>query len=125
MSRNSRDRNRWPLRIRGSFGLLLAVGLASMPSAAEPIEASPAREMRVAQAEPETPQPDEQRPLEPRYQPREPLEEPWYNTDYLMGMTRGVANSSIVPAGRVPLYVLTIPLDIVFLPFSLIAGFFG
>jgi hypothetical protein len=62
--------------------------------------------------------------IEPRYQPREPVEEPWYNSDYLFGMTRAVTNSTIHPGAQVPLLVLTIPLDIVFLPFSAIGGFF-
>jgi hypothetical protein len=62
--------------------------------------------------------------LEPRYQPREPLPEPFYNNSYLFGMTRGVTNSTIHPAAQMPLLILTIPLDIVFLPFAAIAGFF-
>jgi hypothetical protein len=62
--------------------------------------------------------------IEPRYQPREPIPEPWYNSDYLFGMTRGVTNSTIHPGAQVPLLVLTIPLDIVFLPFAAIGGFF-
>jgi hypothetical protein len=62
--------------------------------------------------------------LEPRYQPREPVPEPFYNNSYLFGMTRGVTGSTIHPAAQVPLLVLTIPLDIVFLPFGAIAGFF-
>ncbi len=62
--------------------------------------------------------------LEPRYQPREPVPEPFYNGDYLFAMSRGVANSTIHPAGKLPLLVLTIPFDIVFLPFAAIAGFF-
>jgi hypothetical protein len=67
----------------------------------------------------------EGRGLEPTYEPREPEEESWYNSDYLFGMTRGVANSTIAPAGKVPLFVLTVPLDIVFLPFAAIGGLFG
>jgi hypothetical protein len=69
---------------------------------------------------------EEERPgrIEPRYQPREPEPKPWYNSDYLFGMTRGVTNSTIHPAAQVPLLVLTIPLDIVFLPFAAIGGFF-
>lgn len=65
------------------------------------------------------------RPLEPRYQPREPQPKPWYNSDYLFGMTRGVTGSTIHPGAQVPLLVLTIPLDIVFLPFAAIGGLFG
>jgi hypothetical protein len=71
-----------------------------------------------------TPPEDEGPKIEPRYQPREPEPEPFYNTDYLFGMTRGVTNSTIHPAAQVPLLVLTIPLDIVFLPFAAIGGFF-
>ena len=67
----------------------------------------------------------ESRGLEPTFEPREPEKEPWYNSDYLFGMTRGVANSTIAPAGKAPLFVLTVPLDIVILPFALIGGFFG
>jgi hypothetical protein len=69
---------------------------------------------------------EEDRPgqIEPRYQPREPLEEPFYDTTYLFGMTRGVSNSTIHPGAQIPLLVLTVPLDIVFLPFAAIGGFF-
>lgn len=63
--------------------------------------------------------------LESRYQPREPEKKCWYNSDYIFGMTRGVTGSTIAPAGQVPLLVLTVPLDIVFLPFALIGGLFG
>ena len=58
-------------------------------------------------------------------QPREPVPEPWYNATYIFGMTRGVANSTMAPAGKAPLFVLTVPLDLVFLPFTLIGGLFG
>lgn len=74
------------------------------------------------------PAPAEERPaegqIEPTFQPREPVPEPWYDTSYLFGMTRGVADSTIHPAGKVPLFVLTVPLDIVFLPFAAVGGFF-
>jgi hypothetical protein len=67
---------------------------------------------------------DQRGRVEPRYQPREPLEEPFYNANYLFGMTRAVTNSTIHPGAQVPLLVLTIPFDIVFLPFAAIGGFF-
>jgi hypothetical protein len=63
--------------------------------------------------------------LEPRYQPREPEPPEAYNDDYLFAMTRGVADAPIAPAGKVALYVLTVPVDIVLLPFALIGGLFG
>jgi hypothetical protein len=62
--------------------------------------------------------------LEPSYPPRPPPEKPVYTTDYLFAITRAVTDSTIVPAGKVPLYFLTIPTDVVFLPIELIAGFF-
>ena len=68
---------------------------------------------------------EESRPLEPRYQPRDPKEVGWYNDSYIFGMTRDLANSTIAPAGKAPLFLFTIPLDIVLLPFTIIGGFFG
>ena len=65
------------------------------------------------------------RKLEPRYEPREPQPKSWYNSGYVFGMTRGVADSAIHPAGKAPLFVLTLPLDLALLPFTLIGGLFG
>jgi hypothetical protein len=67
----------------------------------------------------------EPRELEPRYEPVQPEEPSWYNSSYIFGMTRSVAHSTMVPAAKVPLFVLTVPLDIVFLPFAAIGGLFG
>ncbi len=47
-----------------------------------------------------------------------------YNSDYIFGMTKGVANSTITPALKPVFFLVTIPLDIVFLPFAVIGGFF-
>jgi hypothetical protein len=63
--------------------------------------------------------------LRPRYEPVPPQPKSWYNSDYLFGMTRGVSQSTVHPAVKVPLFVLTVPLDIVFLPFAAIGGCFG
>ena len=63
--------------------------------------------------------------LEPRYQPREPQPEPFYNNNYLFGMTRAVTGSTMHPGVKAPLLVLTVPLDLVFLPFAAIGGLFG
>jgi hypothetical protein len=65
------------------------------------------------------------RELQPRYEPVPPPEKSWYNSSYIFGMTRGVANSTLVPAVKAPLFVLTVPLDLVFLPFEAIGGCFG
>ena len=40
-------------------------------------------------------------------------------------MTPGVANSTLVPAAKAPLFLLTVPLDMVLLPFEAIGGCFG
>ena len=56
---------------------------------------------------------------------REPAEPEMYNDDYLFAMTRGVADAPIAPAGKVALYVFTVPIDLVLLPFAAIGGLFG
>lgn len=48
-----------------------------------------------------------------------------YNGEYIFALTRGLANSTMHPAGKVPLFIFTLPLDVVFLPFAAIAGLFG
>ena len=47
-----------------------------------------------------------------------------YNSDYIFGMTKGVASSTLHPAIKPMCFLVTIPLDIVFLPFAAIGGFF-
>jgi len=65
------------------------------------------------------------RELQPRYEPVPPEPKSWYNDSYIFAMTRGVANSTMVPAAKAPLYLLTVPLDLVLLPFAAIGGLFG
>ena len=62
--------------------------------------------------------------LKPTYEPRPPPRKETYTTDYLFAITRAVSDSTLVPAAKVPLYLLTAPADLVFLPIELIAGFF-
>src|SRR5687768_5461210 len=62
--------------------------------------------------------------LKPTYEPRPPPEKEVYTTDYLFAITRDVSDYTLVPAAQVPLYFLTIPLDVAFLPIEAIAGFF-
>lgn len=100
----------------GAF-VVLAV-LAGRPVAAgTPVDAGA---MLVAQAHG-----TEQGELQPRYQPVPPEEPSWYNSTYVFALTRGVAGSTMVPAAKVPLYVFTVPLDLVLLPFAAIGGLFG
>jgi hypothetical protein len=93
---------------------------ASPPVQSEPVQPRGASAILLAQAHGTEP-----RELEPRYQPVPPQEKSWYNSSYIFGMTRGVAESTIHPAGKVPLFLLTVPLDTVLLPFAAIGGLFG
>ncbi len=65
------------------------------------------------------------RDLEPRYQPVPPQPKSWYNNSYLFALTRGVSNSTMDPAAQAPLFLLTVPLDLVLLPIAAIGGLFG
>lgn len=47
-----------------------------------------------------------------------------YNSEYIFGMTKGIMKSTLVPALKPFFLLFTVPLDIAFLPFSSIAGFF-
>ena len=65
---------------------------------------------------------DRSRPLEATF---EPTPEPGdYTTEYYFAMTRGLANSTLITPFKVPLFLVTIPVDIVLLPAAAIAGFF-
>jgi hypothetical protein len=61
-------------------------------------------------------------PLEASF---EPTPEPgMYTTNYYFGMTRGLADSTLHPALQLPLFLVTLPLDIVLLPVAAVMGFF-
>jgi hypothetical protein len=47
-----------------------------------------------------------------------------YNSEYIFGMTKGVMKSTLVPALKPLILIFTVPLDLAFLPFAAIAGFF-
>jgi hypothetical protein len=47
-----------------------------------------------------------------------------YSTEYIFGMTKGVMRSTLVPALKPVVLLFTIPLDLAFLPFAAIGGFF-
>ena len=52
--------------------------------------------------------------------------EAWhYNTDYLFGLSRGTADSALLPAVKPLVFLLTVPLDIALLPIATIGGLFG
>lgn len=47
-----------------------------------------------------------------------------YTTEYMFGMTKGVMRSTLTPALKPVVLLFTVPLDIAFLPFAAIGGFF-
>ena len=114
-------RNQW---IRGCRTLIAAaatsLALASGARALPTVQPPQPRPIVVAQAHGTEP-----RELDPRYKPVPPEEKGWYNDSYIFGLTRGLAASTIHPAGKAPLFLFTVPLDLVFLPFATIGGLFG
>ncbi len=122
------------LSVAGAAALVLlgvslgALGGGASPAAAEAVTEAGAEPILLAQDGGTEP-----RELEPAYAPPPPgepgpyneAEGQGYNSDYLFGLTRSTARSTIVPAAKVPLFLFTIPLDIALLPFAAIGGFFG
>ena len=47
-----------------------------------------------------------------------------FSGEYVFGMTKGVMRSTLTPALKPVVLLFTVPLDIVFLPFAVIGGFF-
>lgn len=45
-----------------------------------------------------------------------------YNSEYIFGMTKGILNSTLNPALKPLVCILTVPLDIVGLPFAALLG---
>jgi hypothetical protein len=97
-------------------GALLAL---TLPSGAQAAAGRDGDAVVVAQAGGTEP-----RDLEPRYKPIPPEPEPDYNSSYIFALTRGVADSTMHAAAKVPLFLLTVPLDLAFLPIAAIGGFF-
>lgn len=97
-------------------GILLA---SVTPANAWAVDAGDTAAIVVAQAGGTEP-----RDLEPRYKPVPPEPESSYNSSYIFALTRGVSDSTMHAAAKVPLFLLTVPLDLAFLPVASIAGFF-
>lgn len=108
--------NHWRAALAAAF---LFVAAASSASATGELHTG-SRAIQLAQAGGTEP-----RDLEPRYHPAPPEEKSWYNSSYIFAVTRSVADSTLVPAAKVPLFLLTVPVDLVLLPFATIGGLFG
>ena len=119
-----------PLAALRSFalGAVVATSLGAAFSAAPALANEPvtdAEPMLLAQDGGTTP-----RELEPAYPAPDPgrpgpyndREREIWNGDYVFGVTRALVKSTIVPAGKAPLFLLTVPVDLAFLPFALIGN---
>jgi hypothetical protein len=106
----------WRAALAAAFLFVAAASSASAATESDP--APPAAQLAQAGG-------TEPRDLEPRYYPAPPEEKSWYNSSYIFAVTRSVNDSTLVPAAKVPLYLLTVPLDLVLLPFATIGGLFG
>lgn len=104
------------------FTALAAVLLAGAPGAYAATSAgdSDQTSLVVAQASD-----TRSRELEPRYQPVPPQEKSSFNADYIFVLSRSLAESTLHPAVKAPLFIITVPLDLAMLPFAAIAGLFG
>ena len=51
-------------------------------------------------------------------------EQPVYTDDYFFALSRGLGDSSLHPAAKAPLFLLTVPLDLALVPIAAVAGFF-
>jgi hypothetical protein len=116
---------------------LVVVGTSSTALAAiaspstEPAVAIHARAAgtEIAQYGGDAPPPRE---LQPRYEPippppvaPRPERAPGsYNDEYIFGLTRSVAESTMHPAAKILIFPITVPLDLVLLPFEIIGGTF-
>jgi hypothetical protein len=46
-----------------------------------------------------------------------------YTSEYIFGMSKAIMRSTLTPALKPAVLILTVPLDLVFLPFAAIGGF--
>ena len=109
------------IRRLAAGAIISAFVLAAPATAAERSAPSATDETPIVLAQAGT-EPGE---LDPRYHPVEPEPQGFYNGSYIFGITRALTDSTIAPAGKAPLFLFTIPLDLALLPIAVIGGFFG
>jgi len=96
----------------------LAIGVASFPSTAVAIGEDPAPSAARVESGPQ------QADL-PALMLKDALvleDREGYNSEYIFGMTKAVVNSTLHPALKPLLSIITVPLDIVGLPFAVLLG---
>jgi hypothetical protein len=117
------------VRFTGSIAATLltaTVLVASLPAPAR-AAASPRPMCRVAAASPVDQLLANAYPSQAKYAYNQGIDmrdDTGYNTDYLFAMTKAVASGPVTPFLKPLLFLFTVPLDIITLPFTAIAGFF-
>lgn len=98
-------------------GTCIAAPTDSFPSASTSQDASVSVELAHAQ---ETASSHSQ----PHHGHDETRQDGSYNDEYVFGLTRGIAESSMHPAAKILVFPMTVPLDLALLPFEVIGGLF-
>ena len=122
-----RMRNHGPGLSAAGFLAALVVFASTGVCSAAPADSSTAHTIvRAAPATVELAQTEgtEPRELQPRYEPAPPRPKSSYNDEYIFGLTRGVAESTMHPAVKILIFPITVPLDLALLPFEAIGGLF-
>lgn len=104
------------LVVLATTGIATAAPSASSTTA---VHESAAPRVELAQAEGTEP-----RELQPRYEPAQPGPEGGYNDEYIFGITRSVADSTMHPAAKILIFPVSVIFDLVLLPFEVIGGAF-
>lgn len=102
--------------------VLVTTGIATASpslSSTPAVRESAAPLVQLAQAQGEEP-----RELQPRYEPVEPQPKSGYNDQYIFGITRSVADSTMHPAAKILIFPVSVIFDLVLLPFEAIGGAF-
>jgi len=100
-----------------TFAISLAIG-SVVPGAALAIGEDPAPNATLAA-------PIEQTEAVPALMLQDALvleEREGYNSEYIFGMTKAILNSTLHPALKPAVCIVTVPLDLAFLPFAALLG---
>jgi len=112
------------VRARGAFGAGLR-SLVLLIVAAACLAAGPAS--AFSPSEPDTsiePAVQTYSPYVMAYDKLDVEDRQGYNSEYIFGMSKGIMKSTLVPALKPVILLFTVPLDLAFLPFAAVAGFF-
>lgn len=114
-------------RFTGSIAATLLTAMVLVASLPAPVAASPRAMCRAEAGSPVDQLLANAYPSQAKYaynQGVDMRDDTGYNTDYLFAMTKAVASGPVTPFLKPLLFLFTVPLDIITLPFTAIAGFF-